>query len=82
MYTKFNNILGNIRSVLQYAMDDGIGLRNVAASIKRLKYEPLKRHTLTLEERQLLESTNFTPIEKALFLRYFIPVCDAMSVLP
>ena len=64
MYTKFNYILGDIRSVLQYAMEDGIVLRDVSASIKRLKYEPPKRRSLTLEERQLLEGADFTPIEK------------------
>lgn len=64
MYTKFNYILGDVRSVLQYAMEDGIVLRDVSASIKRLKYEPPKRRSLTLEERQLLEGAAFTPVEK------------------
>lgn len=38
MYTKSNYVLGDLRSALQYAPEDGIVFKDVAASIRRLKY--------------------------------------------
>ena len=62
--TKFNYALSDIRAVMRYAMDDGIILRDVTASVKRLKYEPPKKRPLTLEERRLLEQADLNPAER------------------
>lgn len=45
--TKFNYALSDIRAVMRYAMDDGIILRDVTASVKRLKYEPGQKNALS-----------------------------------
>lgn len=66
MYIKFNCVLGDIRAVLQYGIDDGILARDVSARIQRLKYEPKPKRALTLEERMLIEKADFTGKERTL----------------
>ncbi|MEG0564928.1 MAG: site-specific integrase, partial [Hungatella sp.] len=65
MYIKFNYILGDIRAVLRYGIDDGALVRDVTANIKRLKYEPKPKRALTNEERQLIENAELTDKERA-----------------
>lgn len=64
MYIKFNYVLGDIRAVLRYGMDDGILVRDVTANIKRLKYDPKPKRALTIEERQLIEKADLTNKER------------------
>lgn len=65
MYVKFNYVLGDIRAVLQYGIDDGVLIRDVSARIQRLKYQPKTKRALTLAERSLIEKADFTDKERA-----------------
>lgn len=65
MYVKFNYVLGDIRAVLQYGIDDGVLIRDVSARIQRLKYQPKPKRALTLAERSLIEKADFTDKERA-----------------
>lgn len=62
--TKFNYVLGDIRSVLQYGISIDVLARDITLGIKRISYDPKPKRALTIHERRLIESADFTPTEK------------------